>query len=100
MSESLFIQKSTKLKHDGEIVYGQMHVCLSVRPSVRPSICLSFENISPMAIKFCNDGLPNNLSVCYTTFKLSLFLDITFYTYKRLVQQLTVKVTYLLSRKD
>ena len=121
---SLYI-KSTDLKHDEEIVYGHLHVCPSVRPSVRlsvrpyvcpsvrPSICLSFENILPMAIKFCNNGLPNNLSVGYQPnenrpsktsllhyAQIKLIFGNYFLYLQKLVQQLTMNFTYLLLRKD
>jgi hypothetical protein len=48
--------KSAELKHVGETVYGHLHV------SVRPSMS-NFFNVLPMAIKYCNDSLSNNLSV-------------------------------------
>jgi len=66
-----------------------------------------------MAIKFCNDSLPNNLSVWYQPnenrpnktallyhAQIKLIFTNDFFTYKSLVQQLTVNFTYLLLRRD
>ena len=90
----------------------RLYVCLSACLSVRPYVLvlkIFYQWLLNFVMMFyqisCQyDINPMNIvqtkPLCYNTLKLSVFLEMTFCTYRRLVQQLSVNFTYLLLRRD